>query len=316
MKINYAQGASYAYITDKESIEALDGIGVPRITADDSSLQREMKRAIKAAKKSDMIVMVMGEEQRMSGEASSRVELTLPGNQQQVMEELKKLGKPMVLVVMSGRPNDLRWADDNVDAILHAWYPGTMGGHAIADVLSGDNVPSGKLPMTFPRSVGQVPIFYNQKNTGRPYDAANPNQRQEHYKSRYDDSPNTPLYAFGHGLSYTEFTYGDITLSSEVLQPGGEMTVSVDVTNAGNFSGDEVVQLYTRQHVGSITRPVKELKGFQKVHFAKGETKTISFTLTPEDLAFYRADMSWGTEPGRFDVFCRYRFRQCETGSL
>lgn len=155
VKINYAKGASYEYITSQQEIDALQGIGVPRITADDSSLEKEMKRAVAAAKKSDVIVMVMGEEQRMSGEASSRTELTLPGNQQQVMEELKKLGKPMVLVVMSGRPNDLRWADENVDAILHAWYPGTMGGIAIADVISGDFTPSGKLPMTFPRSVAK-----------------------------------------------------------------------------------------------------------------------------------------------------------------
>ncbi|MGR5143214.1 beta-glucosidase BglX [Photobacterium sp. DNB23_23_1] len=303
VKINYAKGASYDYITTKEDIDALQGIGVPRITADDSSLKKELDRAISAAKKSDVIVMVMGEEQRMSGEASSRTELTLPGNQQQVMEELKKLGKPMVLVVMSGRPNDLRWADENVDAILHAWYPGTMGGIAVADVLSGDYSPSGKLPMTFPRSVGQVPIYYNEKNTGRPYFADNPNQRQEHYKSRYDDSPNTPLYAFGHGLSYAQFDYGDIQLSSNELSIDGELTVSVVVSNKGDYAGEEVVQLYTRQHVGSITRPVKELKGFQKVHFDKGESKTISFTLTPADLAFYRADMSWGVEAGTFDVF-------------
>ena len=273
VKINYAKGASYEYITSQEEIDALQGIGVPRITADDSSLEKEMKRAIAAAKKSDVIVMVMGEEQRMSGEASSRTELTLPGNQQQVMEELKKLGKPMVLVVMSGRPNDLRWADENVDAILHAWYPGTMGGIAIADVISGDFTPSGKLPMTFPRSVGQVPIYYNEKNTGRPYFADNPNQRQEHYKSRYDDSPNTPLYAFGHGLSYTQFDYGDIRLSSEELTVDGELTVSVDITNSGNYAGEEVVQLYTRQHVGSITRPVKELKRLPESAFRERGVK-------------------------------------------
>ncbi|MGL6312922.1 beta-glucosidase BglX [Vibrio sp. WXL103] len=301
--INYAKGASYAYINDDQTIKALEGIGVPRITEDDKSLQVELEQAIVAAKKSDVIVMVMGEEQRQSGEASSRVELTLPGNQQQVMEELKKLGKPMVLIVMSGRPNDLRWADENVDAILHAWYPGTMGGQAVADVISGDYAPSGKLPMTFPRSVGQIPIYYNEKNTGRPYFADNPNQRQEHYKSRYDDSPNTPLYAFGHGLSYTQFDYGDIELSSDKLTLNGELEVSVKVTNSGDFAGEEVIQLYTRQHVGSITRPVKELKGFNKVHFEVGESKTINFTLKPADLAFYRADMSWGVEPGQFDVF-------------
>ncbi|MCG7588658.1 glycoside hydrolase family 3 C-terminal domain-containing protein, partial [Photobacterium sp. OFAV2-7] len=199
--------------------------------------------------------------------------------------------------------NDLQWADQNVDAILHAWYPGTQGGLAIADVLMGDYSPSGKLPMTFPRSVGQVPLFYNHKNTGRPYNASNPNQRQEHYKSRYDDSPNTPLYPFGHGLSYADFSYGDIKLSSDTLTQDGKLEVSVKVTNSGDYDGEEVVQLYTRQLVGSTTRPVKELKGFQKLYFEKGESKTVTFTLTADDLAFYRAGLEWGVEPSDFYVY-------------
>ncbi|MGF1748429.1 beta-glucosidase BglX [Vibrio cionasavignyae] len=303
IKIHYAKGASNEYLSTQDELDSLEGLTVPRIHKEDPQLQSDLNAAIAVAEKSDVIVMVMGEDQRMSGEAASRVELTLPGNQQEVMKALKKLGKPMVLVVMSGRPNDLRWADENVDSILHAWYPGTAGGHAIADVLSGDYSPSGKLPMTFPRSVGQIPIYYNAKSTGRPYKADNPNQRQEHYKSRYDDSPNTPLYAFGHGLSYGQFDYADLELSSDFLSSEKDLQVSVKVTNSGDFAGEEVIQLYTRQHVGSITRPVKELKGFQKVHFEAGESKTVSFTLSTDDLAFYRADMSWGYESGTFDVF-------------
>ena len=310
VKINYAKGATYNYLHEPGSTEDFVRIdSVPRLENNHRSLKRDLRAAIRAAKKSDVIVLAIGEEQRMSGEAASRVEITLPGNQRELMEELKKLGKPMIGVVMSGRPNDLSWEHENLDAILHAWYPGTSGGHAIADVLMGDYNPSGKLPMTFPRSVGQVPIYYNMKNTGRPYNASNENQRQEHYKSRYDDSPNTPLYAFGHGLSYTTFDYSDIELSSDTLKINegkmndDELSVTVKVTNSGDYAGEEVVQLYIRQLVGSTTRPVKELKGFQKIHFEKGESKDVTFTLTAEDLAFYRGDMTWGSEAGDFHVF-------------
>ena len=308
--INYAKGATHSYITDAATAEMKNEVAmVAYTTADDPQLAKDFAAAIEAAKKSDVIVLAMGEQERMSGEAASRVELGLPGNQVELMKELKKLGKPMVLVLMSGRPNDLRWEDANMDSILHTWYPGTSGGHAVADVLLGDYNPSGKLPMTFPRSVGQVPMYYNMKNTGRPYDAQNENQRQEHYKSRYDDSPNTPLYEFGYGLSYTTFEYGDIKLSSDTLKINSgkmkddELTITVKVSNTGDYAGEEVVQLYTRQLVGSTTRPVKDLKGFQKIHFEKGESKAVTFTLTAEDLAFYRGDMSWGSEAGDFHVF-------------
>ncbi|KEI71513.1 beta-glucosidase BglX [Endozoicomonas elysicola] len=303
--IHYAPGATYAYLHDADSEEAhIRGKGVSRMERDDPRLVSLFQEALAVAEKSDVIVMVMGEEERMSGEASSRVDLMLPGNQRQLMKALKKLGKPMVLVLMSGRPNVLDWEDEHVDAILHAWYPGTSGGHAIADVLMGEYNPSGKLPMTFPRSVGQVPIYYNARNTGRPYDAGSENPRSQHYTSRYDDSPNTPLYAFGHGLSYTDFEYGKVQLSSHQLKTrNDELTVSVDITNTGEYSGEEVVQLYTRQLVGSTTRPVKELKGFRKIQFAPGERKRVSFSLRSDDLAFYRADMSWGAEPGDFHVF-------------
>ena len=307
IKINTIRngGATYAHLHDED--ETSEHIGILSVTRDEagqSAHARDIAKAVKAAKKSDVIVLAIGEEWRMSGEAASRVDITLPGNQRELMEELKKLGKPMIGVVMSGRPNDLSWEHENLDAILHAWYPGTSGGLAIADLLTGDYNPSGKLPMTFPRSVGQIPIYYNAKNTGRPYNVDNENQRQEYYKSRYDDAPNTPLYAFGHGLSYTSFDYSDIKLSSDTLKMNDdELTITVKVTNSGNYAGEEVVQLYTRQLVGSATRPVKELKGFRKIFFEQGESKEVTFTLTAEDLAFYRGDMSWGSEPGDFHVF-------------
>ncbi|GAA4872711.1 beta-glucosidase BglX [Ferrimonas pelagia] len=301
-ELHTTKGASFNFFADAAFAESRADHMVTYADPNDPKLAADIAEAVKIAKQSDVIVLAIGEHQGMSGEAASRVELTLPGNQRELMIELKKLGKPMVGVVFSGRPNDLSWEHENLDAIVHAWYPGTMGGPAVADILLGHANPSGKLPMTFPRSVGQVPIYYNMKNTGRPYYADNPNQRQEHYKSRYDDSPNTPLYAFGHGLSYSEFQYGEMTLSSDTLTLDGELTVSVEITNNGKHAGEEVVQLYTRQMVGSITRPVQELKGFDKVHFDAGETKMVSFTLTADDLAFYRADMSWGSEPGDFQV--------------
>lgn len=302
VNIQYAKGATHSYLLSHTGMSSLMGIDVPVSGQTKQDLQSDIDQALKIAKESDVVVMVLGEDQRMSGEASSRTELALPGNQQALMEALRTLNKPLILVVMSGRPNDLRWADSNVDAILHAWYPGTMGGQAVADVLVGKYNPAGKLPMTFPRSVGQIPLFYNHKNTGRPLHTNNPSVTPAEYSSRYDDSLNTPLYAFGHGLSYTQFDYEVPELSSAILKPDGALTVSVKVTNSGDRDGEEVIQLYTHQKVGSITRPVKELKGFQKLAFKAGETKTVKFTLTPADLAFFKADMTWGTEAGEFEV--------------
>ncbi|WOF44617.1 beta-glucosidase BglX [Sphingopyxis indica] len=277
--VAYAKGASYAF--------------------EDSGKTDGFAEAIALAQKSDVIVAAMGERWDMTGEAASRTSLDLPGNQQALLEELKKTGKPIILVLMSGRPNSIEWANDHVDAILEAWYPGTMGGHAIADVLYGDYNPSGKLPITFPRNVGQVPIFHDMKNTGRPIDPAQPNAK---YVSRYLNTPNTPLYPFGYGLSYTSFTYSPVTLSKTSIRPGEPLTATVTVTNSGARDGEEVVQLYVRDLVGSVTRPVKELKGFQKLMLKKGESRRVSFTLTDADLAFTRADMSWGSEPGQFKL--------------
>lgn len=278
--IAYAKGASYNF--------------------DDAGKTDGFAEALALAAKSDVIIAAMGEHWNMTGEAASRTSLDLPGNQQALLEELKKTGKPIILVLMSGRPNSIEWADANVDAIVQAWYPGTMGGHAVADVLYGRYNPSGKLPVTFPRNVGQVPIHYDMKNTGRPIELGEPGAK---YVSRYLNTPNTPLYPFGYGLSYTSFAYSPVTLDKASIRPGEPLTASVTITNKGARDGEEVVQLYVRDLVGSVTRPVKELKGFQKISLKKGEKRTLRFTLTDADLAFTRQDMSWGSEPGAFKLW-------------
>ncbi|MFL9845146.1 beta-glucosidase BglX [Flavobacterium rhizosphaerae] len=260
-----------------------------------------MQQALTNAAKADVIVAVLGEFENMTGEAASRTNIQLPGIQREFLAELKKLGKPVVLVLMNGRPLDLTWESENMDAILEAWFPGTMGGDAIAQTLYGENNPGGKLPMTFPRTLGQVPIYYNHKNTGRPYyGAADPQQK---YKSKYIDSVNEPLYPFGYGLSYTNFNYSNLKLSSKNLSYTGNITVSVNVANTGNYDGEEVVQLYVQDKYGSVTRPVRELKGFKKVLLKKGEKKTVTFDITADDLRFYDIDMNFVAEPGDFNVF-------------
>ena len=264
-------------------------------TGDDKS---GFAKAIAAAKGADKIVMVIGEDWEWSGEAASRTSIKVPGVQTALLEELKKLNKPIVVVLMNGRPLELTREDQLADAILEAWYPGTMGGKAITQVLFGDYNPSGKLTMTFPMSLGQVPLYYYAKNTGRPIYLPN-----DKYKSKYIDCPNDPLYPFGYGLSYTSFSYSDIKLSGKELSTGGELKATVNVTNTGGVDGEEVVQMYVRDLVGSITRPVKELKGFEKITLKAGESKTVTFTLTPDMLAFHRQDMTYGTEPGEYKLF-------------
>lgn len=256
--------------------------------------------AVRVASASDVVVMVMGEFRNMSGENNSRTNLSLPGVQVDLLKAIKKTGKPVVLVLMNGRPLTINWEKDNLDAILEAWFPGTMGGAAIADVLTGKYNPSGKLTMTFPQNVGQIPLFYNHKNTGRPYDL---NVPQFAYGSRYWDVSNEPLYPFGYGLSYTTFTYSDLTLSSKEITKDSPLKVSVKLTNSGEYDGEEVVQLYTRDLVGSVTRPVKELKGFKKVFLKAGESKVIDFTLSVNDLRFYNSQLEYVYEPGDFHLF-------------
>ncbi len=257
----------------------------------------EFAKALAAARKADVVVVAVGEAAMMSGEALSRAFLDLPGVQKELVLALNALKKPMVVVMMNGRPLTVEWMDQQVPAILEAWLPGTMGGPAIADVLFGDYNPSGKLPMTFPRSTGQIPLYYSHKNTGRPrIDSVR-------YTSKYIDSPNTPLYPFGYGLSYTTFSYSGMKLSSETMGANDTLTVSVKVKNSGKYDGAEVVQLYTRDMVGSVTRPVKELKGIKKIFLKVGEEAVVEFKLTAHDLAFYTRSMEFKSEPGEFRVF-------------
>lgn len=253
--------------------------------------------AVKAAKASEVVVVFVGEHRGMSGEANSRATLDLPGVQEDLVKELKKTGKPIVVVLMNGRPLTIQWLQENVNAIVEAWYPGISAGYVIADALFGDVNPSGKLPITFPRYVGQVPIYYNHKNTGRPHDPTN------HYTSYYMDLENSPLYPFGYGLSYTTFEYSAPSLSKSSIKKDESFTVTVDVKNTGKIEGKEVVQLYIRDLVGSVTRPVKELKDFTKISLKPGETKKITFTVTPDKLKFYDINMNHVVEPGDFKLF-------------
>ncbi|MEP7336573.1 MAG: beta-glucosidase BglX [Acidobacteriota bacterium] len=253
--------------------------------------------AVRAANDSDFVIIAAGESAEMSGEASSRSSLDLPGRQLDLIKAIAATGKPYAVVLMNGRPLTINWLAENAPAILETWFAGTQGGNAIADVLFGDVNPGGKLPVTFPRTVGQVPIYYNYKNTGRPPDAANK------YSSKYLDAPWTPLYPFGYGLSYTQFKLSDVRLSATRIRPDGKVTVSVEVENTGKRDGDEVVQLYLRDVAASVTRPVRELKGFERVSLRAGEKRRVEFTLTPEHLGFYNRAMKFVVEPGAFKVF-------------
>jgi beta-glucosidase len=268
-----------------------------QLTKDPLSPQELISQAVETAKQADVIVAVLGESFSMTGEAASRSRIGLLRNQVNLLRALKKTGKPIVLVLMNGRPLTLSWEDKNMDGILETWFAGTMAGPAIADVLFGDADPSGKITMSFPRNVGQIPIYYNHKNTGRPFDAA------QKYTSKYLDVANTPLYPFGYGLSYTTFRYGAVSLSASTMHPGGKITASVAVTNTGTRGGRETVQLYIRDMVGSMTRPVEELKGFQQITLQPGESKTVSFTISVNDLKFYNEDLKYVYEPGDFKVF-------------
>ncbi|MBB3697084.1 glycoside hydrolase family 3 C-terminal domain-containing protein [Flammeovirga yaeyamensis] len=254
--------------------------------------------ALEVAQQSDVVVLAIGEPRTISGEAKSRSDINIPGVQTELLAHLKQAGKPIVVVLMNGRPLTLEREDELADALLETWHLGTMAGPAIADVIFGKYNPSGKLPMSFPRNVGQIPIFYNAKNTGRPFDPEKPSG----YKSNYLDVPNTPLYAFGYGLSYTEFAYGDIKLSAETMEDQ-PITASIEVTNTGDYDGEEVVQLYIQDLIGKSTRPLKEMKGFEKIFLKKGETKTVTFTIAKEALTYHRWDMSEGVEAGDFNVY-------------
>jgi beta-glucosidase len=254
------------------------------------------EEALRAARESDVAIVAVGESADMSGEAASRSSLDLPGRQLDLVKAVHATGKPTVVVLMNGRPLTINWLAENTPAILETWFAGTQAGNAIADVLFGDVNPGGKLPVTFPRSVGQIPLYYNHKNTGRPPDANNK------YTSKYLDVAWTPLFPFGYGLSYTQFKITNLQLSAQRIPLNGKVTVSVNVENTGKRAGDEVVQLYIRDTSASVTRPVKELKGFQRVTLQPGEKKQVEFALTAEQIGFWNRQMRFTVEPGEFKV--------------
>ncbi|MCF8273602.1 MAG: beta-glucosidase BglX [Flavobacteriaceae bacterium] len=296
--ILYAKGSNLSYDKDFEKIATMFGREIPRDGRTDEQLRQE---ALSIAAKSDVIVAAIGESSEMSGESSSRSDISIPQAQKDLLQALVKTGKPVIVVLFNGRALVLNEESKSATAILDVWFSGSESGHAIADVLFGDVNPSGKLTSTFPRSVGQIPLYYNHKNTGRPL--GNKEGKFEKFKTNYMDVRNEPLFPFGFGLSYTKFDYSNLKLSANQINSDGDIEISVDVTNSGNYDGKEVVQLYIRDLVGTVTRPVKELKGFQKVEIKKGEIKTVTFKLTVEDLKFYNYDLDFIAEPGDFEVF-------------
>jgi len=283
-RVTYAKGVSVdlEVLADAAAHEAADRAGI--------------EEAVRGAREADAVVLFLGETGDMSGEASSRASLDLPGRQLELAQRVVGAGRPTAVVLMNGRPLTIPWLAEHASAILEAWFPGTEAGNAVADVVFGKVNPGGKLPVTFPRTVGQVPIYYNHENTGRPPDANNK------YTSKYLDVPWTPLYPFGHGLSYTEFKLSSLRLSPTRIPPDGRVLVSVDVENVGSRAGDEVVQLYLRDVVASVTRPVQELKGFARVPLGPGEKRTVQFALASEQLGLLDRAMKWVVEPGRFKV--------------
>ena len=306
-EIMYAKGSN---IVDDPELDRWINYGPPGVDPNKTP-QQLREEAVSLASRCDVVVAVMGEAAELSGECSSRSDISLPGSQEELLKALVKTGKPVVLVLFTGRPLTINWEQQNIPAILNVWFGGTEAGNAIADVVFGKVNPSGKLPVTFPQNVGQIPIYYNHKNTGRPLPDGEWFQK---FLSNYLDVTNDPLYPFGFGLSYTTFSYGDLVMDKSQLSSSKILKVSIDVTNSGKYDGAEVVQLYIRDLVGSITRPVKELKGFQKVFLKAGETKTVSFTITPEDLKFYNYDLVYDWEPGDFMIMIGGNSRDVKEG--
>ncbi len=295
VKVLYAKGANFS----DDSLLSIRAFALTGPEAKDKRSPQEMiDEAVETAKKADVVVAVVGESSNMSGESSSRSDINIPENQKELLKALAKTGKPLVIVLFNGRPLTLTWEDKHASAILDAWAPGTEAGNAIADVLFGNYNPAGKITATFPRSVGQIPIYYNHKNTGRPYSGQGPAK----FKSDYLDISNDPLYPFGYGLSYTTFGYSDVKLSKTSLKGNETLKATVTLTNTGKVAGEEVVQLYISDPVASISRSVKELKNYQKVMLQPGESKEISFNVTTADLKFYNNQLVYDWEPGEFIV--------------
>lgn len=300
-KVVYAPGSKITLDDVAARNYGASGAGIQAMTVDPSTLNNDamVREAVRVSRSADVIVAVVGEIAGMSGESASRSNIDMPDAQKILLRELKKLGKPIVMVLFNGRAMSIVEEDAAMDAILDVWFPGSMAGYAVADVLFGDVNPSGKLPSTFPRTVGQLPMAYNHKNTGRPLPEGGWYTK---FRSNYMDVVNEPLYPFGYGLSYTTFEYGDLTLSAEEISAQQTVTASITVKNTGKVAGEEVVQMYIRDLVGSITRPVKELKGFEKISLQPGESKTVEFVIDNEMLSFYNDDLVFGSEPGEFSV--------------
>nr|WP_303775089.1 beta-glucosidase BglX [Bacteroides intestinalis] len=310
VNITYAKGSNLISDAAYEERATMFGRSLNRDNRTDKEMLDE---ALKVAANANVIIAALGESSEMSGESSSRTNLDLPDVQRTLLEALLKTGKPVVLTLFTGRPLTLTWEQEHVPAILNVWFGGSEAAYAIGDVLFGDVNPSGKLTMTFPKNVGQIPLFYNHKNTGRPLPEG---KWFEKFRSNYLDVDNNPLYPFGYGLSYTNFQYSDITLSAPTIGQDGSVTAMVTVTNTGKYDGAEVVQLYIRDLVGSITRPVKELKGFDKIFLKAGESKTVSFKITPELLRFYDYELNFVAESGDFDIMIGGSSQSVKTAHL
>ncbi|NBP70210.1 MAG: beta-glucosidase BglX [Cytophagia bacterium] len=295
--IHYAKGSN---LSEDESFEQRATMFGKTLHRDSRTTQELLQEALRAAAKADVIVAALGEAAEMSGESSSRTNLEIPDTQKELLKALLKTGKPVVLVLFNGRPLSITWENANVPAIVNAWFGGTEAGNAIADVLFGDVNPSGKLTATFPQNVGQVPLYYAHKTTGRPLAEG---KWFEKFKSNYLDVSNEPLYAFGYGLSYTTFSYGEVKLSSTSITQNDSLKISCTITNTGAREGEEIVQLYVQDVVGSVTRPVRELKGFEKIKLKAGESKDVTFTIGKQELSFYNQQLKFAAEPGAFKVF-------------
>lgn len=305
-------GGNYSQWKSEEVISVLDGLkksadssveiryaeGV-KLDGFEPKGQDLIPEAVKLASESDVVILVVGEEFSMSGEAGSISNINLPGAQEELLNAVAATGKPLVTVLINGRPFDIQNVTAKSNAVLEAWQPGTMGGLAVADILLGKYNPSGKLTVTFPRNTGQIPIYYNYKRTSHDVNETNKTVR---WTNKYLDIPITPLFPFGYGLSYTQFTYSNLALSNSAIQSNQSLEVSVEVSNTGKMDGEEVIQLYVGDDVSSLARPAKELKGFAKIFLKQGEKKTVNFTLTPTDFSFYNKDMKWVLEPGTFSI--------------
>lgn len=304
--ILYAKGSNLMYDAKREADATMFG----REMRDPRSAEELLDEALKMASQADVIVAAVGESSEMSGESSSRTNLEMPDAQSDLLIALKKTGKPIVLVNFSGRSTVMTWEQENFPAILNVWFGGSEAADAICDVVFGKVAPSGKLTTTFPKNVGQIPLYYNHLNTGRPLSQG---KWFSKFRSNYLDIDNDPLYPFGYGLSYTTFKYGDIQLSGDSMKESGKITATVTVTNVGNYDADEIVQLYIRDLIGSVSRPVKELKGFERISLKKGESHTLSFDITAEQLKFYNSELNFVCEPGEFEVMIGGNSRDVQT---